>query len=73
MGKGGGGRFRGTKGGRQNHGTPRNNRAQNEQTNSIARILKLTHKQREELHRLVHGMNMGYQEMLEYAREWFKK
>ena len=39
MGKGGGGRFRGTKGGRQNRGTPRSNRAQNEQTNSIARIL----------------------------------
>lgn len=69
MGKGVGGKFRGTRGGKQRRGTPRNNRAQNEQTNSIARILKLTHKQREELHRFVHGMNMGYQEMLEYARE----
>lgn len=65
-GGGGGGR------GKQRRGTPRNNQAQNSQTDDIARRLRLSPKQRAELHRLIHGMDMGYQEILEFAREWFQ-
>ena len=72
----GGGGFRGTRGGKsskQQRGTPRNNQAQNRQTNDIAHKLKLSPKQQRELHDLIHGQNMGYQEILEYAKEWFKR
>lgn len=77
MGGGSGGDgFRNTRGGKlgkQKRGTPRNNRAQNSQTNDIARKLNLTPKQQRELHDLIHGQNMGYLEILEFAIEWFKK
>lgn len=53
---------------KQRNGTPKNNRAQNEQVNSIARKLKLTDFQREQLHREIHGQNLSYQEILEIAR-----
>ena len=53
--------------------TPRNNKAQNRQTNSIAKRLKLTAKGRRELHDLIHKQNLGYQEILELSKEWFNK
>jgi len=76
MGGGSGGGFRGTRGGgsgKQRRGTPRNNQAQNSQTNDIARRLKLSPKQQRELHDLIHGQNKGYQEILQFAREWFQR
>ena len=72
-GGGGGGRFRGTKGGRQRKGTPGDNRKQNEQTKSVARKLHLSKKEQEQLHRLVKWQDFGYQEILEHAIEWFRK
>lgn len=77
MGGGGGkGFFKGTKGGqidKQRRGTPRNNQAQNRQTTAIASRLRLTPDEQRELHNLIHGQNMGYQEILEFAKEWFNK
>ena len=58
---------------KQKRGTPRNNRAQNKQANSVSKKLKLTPKQQRELHDLIHGQNWGYQEILENAKEWFNK
>lgn len=58
---------------KQKRGTPRNNRAQNRQTKSVSKKLGLTPKQQRELHDLIHGENLGYKEILEYAKEWFNK
>ncbi len=58
---------------KQKRGTPRNNRAQNKQTNSVSKKLKLSPKQQRELHDLISGQNWGYQEILENAKEWFNK
>ena len=58
---------------KQINGTPRNNRAQNKQTDSISKKLKLSPKQQRELHDLIHGENMGYQEIYELAKDWFGK
>ncbi len=57
----------------QRRGTPRNNRAQNEQAKSVSRKLNLSPKQQRELHDLISGQNWGYQEILENAKEWFNK
>ena len=58
---------------KQKRVTPRNNRAQNKQANSVSKKLKLSPKQQRELHDLIHGQNWGYQEILENAKEWFNK
>ncbi len=58
---------------KQKRGTPRNNKAQNKQTDSIIKKLKLTPKQQRELHDLIHGQNWGYQEILDFAKSWFNK
>lgn len=58
---------------KQTRGTPRNNKAQNKQTDSIGKKLKLSPKQQRELHDLIHGQNWGYREILEFAKEWFNK
>lgn len=58
---------------KQKRGTPRNNRAQNKQANSVSKKLKLSPKKQRELHDLIHGQNWGYQEILENAKEWFNK
>ena len=58
---------------KQKRGTPRNNKAQNKQANSVSKKLKLSPKQQRELHDLIHGQNWGYQEILENAKEWFNK
>lgn len=66
--------FRGTKGGRRQHGkTPMNNQTQNAQTKAIANQLKLTPAQRRILHEEVTGRGYGYQEILEIAKELFGK
>lgn len=75
-GGGGGGGFRGTRGGkprRQNGKTPMNNRAQNRQTDAIAKQLKLTPQQARRLHDEVSGQGWDYQEILEYAKDLLKK
>ena len=58
---------------KQKRGTPRNNRAQNKQANSVSKKLNLTPKQQRELHDLISGQNWGYKEILENAKEWFNK
>ena len=58
---------------KQKRGTPRNNKAQNRQIDSIAKRLKLTAKERRELHELIHKQNLGYQEILELSKDWFSK
>lgn len=52
---------------------PKNNQRQNDQVRSVASILKLNKKQRQELHRLISHEGMSYQELLEFARQWFNK
>ncbi len=44
---------------KQKKGTPRNNRVQNKQADSVSKKLKLSPKQRRELHDLIHGQNWG--------------
>jgi len=76
MGGGGGGGFRGTRGSknRRQHGrTPMNNQAQNRQFDAVVRLLKLTKEQAEKLHREITGLGLGYQEILETAKELFEK
>lgn len=75
MGGGGGrGGFRGTRGGKRQHGrTPMNNQAQNAQTNAVASKLKLTPAQKRVLHDYISGQGYGYQEILEIAKELFDK
>jgi len=77
MGGGGGdGRFRGTKGGktRKQHGrTPMNNRAQNSQTNAIAKEFRLTPAQSRILHDEISGRGYGYQTIRKIAKELFGK
>ena len=46
---------------------------QNKQSEEVARQLGLTKDQQQELHRLIGGGGMGFQEVLQFAREWFKK
>ena len=52
-------------------GTPKNNQAQNKQVDDVCRILKLTRKQREILHREISGENCSYQEKLQTAKDLF--
>ena len=59
----------GKKADKQKNGTPGNNQAQNKQVNDIVRDLKLTYEQRETLHDLISGRNLGYSEILEIAKE----
>lgn len=46
---------------------------QNKQTEEVARQLGLSKGQQRELHDLVHNQGMGFQEILEFAQQWFKK
>ena len=69
----GGGGFRSNRrlGRRQNRNTPMNNQKQNEQTDSIASQLRLSKKQKRELHNAITGQGLGFQEVLQLAREMF--
>ena len=71
MGAGGRGTFK--RSGVQRGNAPRSNQKQNEQTSAVARQLGLTKKQQEELHRLISKEGMSYQEILDFAKEWFNK
>jgi hypothetical protein len=52
-----------------NDGTPGNNQAQNKQVNDVVRQLKLTKDERQQLHREISGLNLGFQEILQIGRE----
>lgn len=72
MGSGSGGKFfRRTY--KQHGKTPMNNQAQNKQTDSVAKTLKLSAKQARTLHDEVSGQGYGYQEILEIAKDLFGK
>lgn len=55
--------------GNQIKGTPRNNQAQNKQTNDAAKKYKLNKQQERELHDAVTGQNYGYKEIERIAKE----
>ena len=52
-------------------GMPRNNQAQNKQTNDVARILRLTPGQSRQLHDEISGQGFGFHEILERAKDMF--
>ncbi|MGF6966957.1 hypothetical protein OKW43_003985 [Paraburkholderia sp. WC7.3g] len=52
-------------------GTPRNNQAQNKQTDDIARILRLTPGQSRQLHDEITGQGLGFHEIMERAKDMF--
>jgi RHS repeat-associated protein len=54
-------------------GTPKNNTRQNKQVDDVCRTLKLTKEQRQELHKEIHGLNLGYLEILDLAKDLFCK
>ncbi|MBB5460562.1 hypothetical protein [Paraburkholderia sp. Cpub6] len=54
-----------------NQGTPRNNQAQNKQTDDIARILRLTPGQSRQLHDEITGQGLGFHEIMERAKDMF--
>ena len=68
---GGGGRGRFERMGRSRGNTPRSNKAQNKQFEAVAKKLKLTKKQQQQLHRECGHQGWGYQELLEVARDMF--
>ncbi|WP_254905769.1 hypothetical protein [Paraburkholderia youngii] len=52
-------------------GTPRNNQAQNRQTDDVARILRLTPGQSRQLHDEISGQGLGFHEIMERAKDMF--
>ncbi|MEX3636099.1 hypothetical protein [Paraburkholderia sp. BR14320] len=52
-------------------GTPRNNQAQNRQTDHVARILRLTPRQSRQLHDEISGQGLGFHEIMERAKDMF--
>jgi hypothetical protein len=52
-------------------GMPRNNHAQNKQTDDIAGILRLTPGQARQLHDEISGEGLGYHEIMERAKDMF--
>ncbi|MEM5436177.1 hypothetical protein [Paraburkholderia diazotrophica] len=52
-------------------GTPRNNQAQNKQTDDVARILGLTPSQSRRLHDEISGEGLGFHEIMERAKDMF--
>ena len=52
---------------KQRGGTPKSNQAQNKQVDSIAKKLKLTKDQKDELHDTITHQGMNYQQILEEA------
>ncbi|MCL2807485.1 MAG: HINT domain-containing protein, partial [Coriobacteriia bacterium] len=57
--------------GRQHGNAPRDNRKQNEQVRAVVKKLGLTKSQKRELHDSISREGLGYQEVLEAARELF--
>ena len=59
---------------RQNRNRPRSNQAQNEQTDAVANALRLSGAERQQLHNEVGaGDGLGFQEILELAKELFRR
>ncbi|MDD2649238.1 MAG: hypothetical protein PHI27_09590 [Eubacteriales bacterium] len=56
--------------GKQKKGTPRNNQAQNRQTNSIKAALKMTKDSGQGFHHDITGKHMSYQEITEEAKSY---
>nr|WP_233837533.1 hypothetical protein [Paraburkholderia sp. ZP32-5] len=52
-------------------GTPRNNQAQNKQTDDVVRILRLTPGQSRQLHDEISGEGLGFHEIMERAKDMF--
>lgn len=52
---------------------PGDHERQNKQADDVVRDLGLNKDQAQELHRLIGGEGMGYQEILKFARQWFGK
>ncbi len=59
--------------GQQGDGTPRNNQAQNKQIRDICRELNLNRDQRSQLHRLISGQGLSYNEIRAIAIDEFGK
>ena len=55
--------------GSQKKGTPRNNRKQNRQVDSIVAKLKMNKTQRQYLHKAISHRNYSYEEIYEIAKE----
>lgn len=58
--------------GRRRGNMPGDHRRQNKQFDDVVRKLGLNREQAQELHREIGGEGMGYQEMLEFAMQWFE-
>lgn len=54
-------------------GTPGNNQAQNKQINSLVKIYSLSKDERQQLHRIIGGQGLGYQEIKQIIIEEFGK
>lgn len=52
-------------------GTPRNNQAQNKQTDDIARVLRLSPRQARQLHDEISGEGLGFHQKMERAKDMF--
>ena len=52
-------------------GTPRNNQAQNKQTDDVAGILRLSPDQAQQLHHEISGEGLGFHEIMERAKDMF--
>lgn len=57
---------------KQNGNTPMNNGKQKEQIDAIANMLGLNKEQRRKLHDAISGQGLGFQEILELARDMFR-
>ena len=74
FGGGGGGGF--VSMGRQIRGQtrrrPGNNKLQNKQFNDVVHMLGLTKKEARRLHDSIQGLDLGFRELLEFARDMFR-
>lgn len=52
---------------------PGSSKAQNNQFSDVVKKLRLTPKQKNELHREISGRGLDFQEILEIAKDMFKK
>ena len=74
FGSGGGGGFLST--GRRIRGKnkrkPGDNERQNKQFRDVVRMLGLTEKEARRLHNAIQGLDLGFRELLEFARDMFR-
>lgn len=60
---------RGSSFSKQKHGTPRNNRVQNRQTNAVKKQFKMTKSGGRYLHEEISHRNMSFHEILQVAED----